>query len=146
MTPITGMSYDGFGHRKIISNGIYSGVKFCAFIPELAARLREREEMNGAWLIWDNAYIHKTRKLQENMAGSSYELKFLSLHSYMLNPAENVFLKVKASAKRVLSDPVAQQTLRSAFSKQRVFCSELWHSWQKVSGFRRNLVCWNVLG
>ena len=44
------------------------------------------------------------------MAGSPYELKFLSPYSYMLNPTENVFSKVKASAKRILSDPAAEQT------------------------------------
>ena len=45
------------------------------------------------------------------MAGSLYELKFLSPYSYMLNPAENVFSKVKALAKRILSGLMGEQTL-----------------------------------
>ena len=73
--------------------------------------MRKREEMNGAWLILDNARIHKTRELQEIMADSPYELKFLSPYSYMSNPTENVFSKVKASVKRILSDLAAEQTL-----------------------------------
>uniref|UniRef100_A0A914X175 Tc1-like transposase DDE domain-containing protein n=1 Tax=Plectus sambesii TaxID=2011161 RepID=A0A914X175_9BILA len=111
VTLIAAMSNKGIVHTKIINDGTCNGVKFCVFVCELIARLREREEMNGAWLILDNAHIHKTCKLQEILAGSPYEIKFLLPHSYILNLAENVFSKVKASAKRILSGLVGEQTL-----------------------------------
>ena len=91
VTLIAAMNNEGIVHTKIINDGTCNGVKFCAFVQELVERLRERDEMNGAWLILDNAHIHKTRELKEIMASSSYELKFLSPYSYMLNPIENVF-------------------------------------------------------
>jgi transposase len=117
VTLIAAMNNEGIVHTKIINDGTCNGVKFCAFVQELVERLRERDEMNGAWLILDNACIHKTRELQEIMASSSYELKFLSPYSYMLNPIENVFSKVKASAKRILSNTVGEQTLTAVIQE-----------------------------
>jgi len=117
VTLIAAMNNEGIVHTKIINDGTCNGVKFCAFVQELVERLRERDEMNGAWLILDNAHIHKTRELQEIMASLSYELKFLSPYSYMLNPIENVFSKVKASAKRILSNTVVEQTLTAVIQE-----------------------------
>ncbi|KAK6029774.1 hypothetical protein OSTOST_04110 [Ostertagia ostertagi] len=51
--------------------------------------------MNGAWLIMDNAKIHKTEEVRRLLDDTPYQLKFLSPYSYMLNPAENVFSKIQ---------------------------------------------------
>ena len=53
----------------------------------------------------DNAQIHKMQSLRVIVERSGHVLKFLSPYSYMLNPIENAFSKIKAVARRVLSNP-----------------------------------------
>ncbi|KAK6011386.1 hypothetical protein OSTOST_23534 [Ostertagia ostertagi] len=88
------MNTQGIVHSKIINDGTCNSPKFCAFIEELLAEIHDREEMNGAWLIMDNAKIHKTEEVRRLLDDTPYQLKFLSPYSYMLNPAENVFSKM----------------------------------------------------
>jgi len=62
---------------------------------------------------YDNSRIHKTEELIEIFSNSPHELKFLSPYSYMINPIENVFSKVKLSVKSVLGQRVSGQILSS---------------------------------
>jgi len=110
---VAAMSIHGIIHTKVIDDGNCNGPKFCAFVRELVAILLQKENLIGSWLIMDNARIHKTEELRDITSNSPYQLKFLSPYSYMLNPIENVFSKIKASVRSLLRQRVSQQTLTS---------------------------------
>ena len=110
---VAAMSAFGIIHTEIIDGGTCNGTKFYVFIRKLVAFLLQKEHLNDSWLIMDNARIHKTEELREIISNSYYELKFLSPYSYMLNPIENVFSKVKLSVRGVLGQRVSGQTLSS---------------------------------
>ncbi|VDP58540.1 unnamed protein product [Heligmosomoides polygyrus] len=96
VTFILAMNTQGVIHTGIIDDGTCTDPMFCAFVEELASKMRGMDGMDGVWLIMDNARIHQTSERWRILEKTSYELKFLSPYSYMLNPAENVFSKVKA--------------------------------------------------
>ncbi|VDP50249.1 unnamed protein product [Heligmosomoides polygyrus] len=92
VTLILAMNTQGVIHTGIIDDGTCTGPKFCAFVEELVSKMRE---------------------LRRILEETSYDLKFLSLYSCMLSPAENVFSKVKACVKRLLNNPTADRMLSS---------------------------------
>lgn len=51
--------------------------------------------MKNACLILDNARIHRWTDIERIAAIVGFKYKFLCLYSYMLNPIENVFSKIK---------------------------------------------------
>ncbi|VDP30194.1 unnamed protein product [Heligmosomoides polygyrus] len=64
LTLILAMNTQGVIHTGIIDDGTCTGPKFCAFVEELVSKMRGMDGMDGAWLIMDNAGIHKTSELR----------------------------------------------------------------------------------
>jgi transposase len=52
----------------------------------------------------DNASIHKANVLREFFSNESLNVKFISPYSYMLNPIEFSFSKIKSVVKRILTN------------------------------------------
>ncbi|VDP30794.1 unnamed protein product [Heligmosomoides polygyrus] len=87
-TLILAMNTQGVIHTGIIDDRTCTGPKFCAFVDQLVSKMRGvMDGMDGAWLIMSNARIRKISELRRILEETSYELKFLSPYSYMLNPA-----------------------------------------------------------
>lgn len=86
-------------HSKLISDGTCNGEKFFAFMQELLNILDLNATYSGAWIIMDNARIHHTQNLRNLIYSSNYLLKFLSPYSYMLNPVELIFSKIKINVR-----------------------------------------------
>lgn len=57
-----------------------------------------------AWVVLDNASIHKVRAVQELFARRKYGLIFLPPYSPALNPIEMAFSKIKASFRTLAMD------------------------------------------
>ncbi|KAF7699609.1 hypothetical protein CDIK_1134 [Cucumispora dikerogammari] len=51
--------------------------------------------MEGVCIILDNARIHRRITISEITAGYGFSFHFLSPYSYMLNPIETAFSKIK---------------------------------------------------
>ena len=97
---------------KIVVDSTCNGHKFCMFIVDLIAVIKRNKGLDGAWLIMDNARIHKTQELKEIIQDSLYQLEFLSPYSYMLNPIENLFSKVKAEVRNMFSESEGKYSLK----------------------------------
>lgn len=76
-----------------------------------------------AWIILDNASIHKVKAVQEMFARRKYGLVFLPPYSPALNPIEMAFSKIKSAfkspairAQKVTADGIMEacKTLTSA--------------------------------
>ncbi|KAF7691517.1 hypothetical protein CDIK_2544 [Cucumispora dikerogammari] len=80
---------------KVISNSTVNAEFFSEYINESCIYLRDVKLIENACLILDNAQIHKREDIQRIVSQYNYTFNFLSLYSYMLNPIENVFSKVK---------------------------------------------------
>ena len=65
----------------------------------------DENNISSAWLILDNARIHKTEEVKELVSRTSHALIFLPVYYPMMNPIEEKFSKVKFSARNLLSDP-----------------------------------------
>ncbi|KAF7685246.1 hypothetical protein CDIK_4005, partial [Cucumispora dikerogammari] len=70
---------------------------------ELCHFLKHSLNKEGVCLILDNARIHKEAEILRIANSYGYTHKFLSPYSYMLNPIENAFSKIKLSVRSQLS-------------------------------------------
>ncbi len=95
-TLIIAANQDKILHQKLISETTCSGEQFTIFIQELIINLNANNNFRGSWLIMINAQIHKVRSARDFIGNSGYHLAFLSPYSYMLNPVENIFSKIKS--------------------------------------------------
>lgn len=93
------MSIDRMCYSKVISNTTVNGDVFSAYIKELCLFLRDEIKLERACLILDNARIHKRDIISSIVDQFNFEFKFLSPYSYMLNPIENAFSKIKSGIK-----------------------------------------------
>lgn len=109
---LAAMNIQGILFKKIISTSSVNSDIFCGFLEELINKLQE-ENITNAWLILDNAAIHKTQKVLNIMNKTNHTLIFLSPYSPMLNPIEKVFSKTKFKARELLADPLNNQNLVS---------------------------------
>ncbi|KAI5153030.1 hypothetical protein ENBRE01_3094 [Enteropsectra breve] len=89
------MGINGMGYCKVISNSTVNGDIFAEYITELCRYLRDERHMQDSCLILDNARIHRRADIQRITTEFGYEFKFLSPYSYMLNPIECAFSKIK---------------------------------------------------
>lgn len=105
ITLIAAMSNRGVVHTHIISKSTCNSEKFCTFLKTLVNELDEAGNMDGSWLIMDNAAIHKTQMVRDIVQGKPYQLMFLPPYSPMLNPIENMFSKIKTLVRELLADP-----------------------------------------
>ncbi|KAI5151647.1 hypothetical protein ENBRE01_2283 [Enteropsectra breve] len=51
----------------------------------------------------DNAKIHKVESVRNLIESAGHRLEFLSPYSYMLNPVENIFSKIKSLVRTQLA-------------------------------------------
>jgi len=92
---IASLTIDGMGFCKTISNSTVNSDIFNDYVDELCRYLRDVKRMNNACLILDNARIHRKNDIQRITTQYGFTFKFLSPYSYMLNPIENSFSKIK---------------------------------------------------
>lgn len=100
---ILAMNNEKVLHYKIVSDSTCDGKVFADFIGELFAVLDTDATFSESWILMDNAMIHRVQAVQDLFENTSYIRKPLSPYSFMLNPCENVFSKVKAIARSILS-------------------------------------------
>ena len=84
---------------KTISNSIVNSDIFSEYIRELCVYLRDEMQMQNACIILDNARVHKRESIQSIVNEFNFEFKILSPYSYMLNPIENAFSKIKSGVR-----------------------------------------------
>lgn len=92
---IGSMTINGMGYCKTISHSTVNGNIFLEYIKELCHYSRDVLHMRNACLILDNARIHRKNDMETITQEFGYSFKFLSPYSYMLNPIENAFSKIK---------------------------------------------------
>ena len=92
---LASMKIKGMGHCKTISNSTVNANVFNEYMNELCIYIRDVLSIEKACLILDNARIHKRDDIERITSQFNYEFKFLSPYSYMLNPIENAFSKIK---------------------------------------------------
>lgn len=80
---------------KIIANRTVNSAIFNEYINDLCRNLRDVKHRSNVCIIMDNARIHKKQDLEEITNQYGFRIKFLSPYSYMLNPIENAFSKIK---------------------------------------------------
>jgi transposase len=90
-------------HFKLISDRTCNGSVFGEFISELFEIISSREDLHGSWVIMDNARIHKIEDVRNTCEQFCCRLQFLSPYSFMLNPVENIFSKIKGFVRDQLS-------------------------------------------
>ena len=86
----------------VIDDGTCTAAKFETFITELESVLNTRDDLDDAIIFMDNTRIHSPKKVKEILDNMPCTLKFLSPYSYMLNPIEYVFFKIKITSRRIL--------------------------------------------
>ncbi|KAI5154122.1 hypothetical protein ENBRE01_3304, partial [Enteropsectra breve] len=94
-TLIVAASRAGIIHHKLILDGTCNDEKFKLFIEDLIRILDSSSTTTNCWIIMDNAKIHKVESVRTLIEAAGHRLEFLSPHSYMLNPVENIFSKIK---------------------------------------------------
>ena len=75
---------------------------FYEYLVELCTNLRDVHGLTSACIILDNARVHRERDLQQVTTEFGFEFHFLSPYSYMLNPIECAFSKIKNSVRETL--------------------------------------------
>lgn len=72
---------------------------------------------DDAYVIMDNAPIHKSRDLRTLLESSGRNLKFLPRYSPSLNPIEEIFAQLKAHQKSIRPRPRNQDDLMLSIEK-----------------------------
>lgn len=104
-------------HYEIITEGTVNTLIFKRFLDNLLEKLQTNIYYDNSWLIMDNARIHHTEIVREVFQNQNYVLHFLSPYSFMLNPVENIFSKIKAIVRRILSNNENAITLSGAITE-----------------------------
>ena len=89
-------------HYKIIDDSTCNRTIFANFCEELIAIIEGDSHLHNCLIIADNATIHKTNEARTILNTNISDYTFLSPYSYMLNPVENIFSKVKSSVRSSL--------------------------------------------
>lgn len=111
ITLILAMNQCKILNYRIIKDGTCNGIKFNSFIDETVEIINQDDRLRGSWVIMDNAAIHKMEKTKITLQNAGLHLKYLSPYSYMLNPVEQVFSKIKIHVKNALQDATLRLTL-----------------------------------
>lgn len=112
ITYISSLTCNGISYSKFIEDGTNNSTKFELYFRELCTELSRTDEYLGSFLILDNARIHRKNYLNAICNEYGFQLKFLSPYSYMLNPIENSFSKIKIYARNALSNNLQNLTLK----------------------------------
>jgi transposase len=89
-------------YHKVIRDRNCNGALFSEFMAELYQIIYNDVELYESWIIMDNAKIHNAVRNSYSLLGISF--RFLSPYSYMLNPVENIFSKVKTFVRNYLGN------------------------------------------
>jgi len=95
ITLISSLTINGMPYSKVVINSTVNANIFSEYIRELCRYLKEVRNMTGAVLIFDNAKVHRRENIEPAVREFEFNFKFLSPYSYMLNPIESVFSKIK---------------------------------------------------
>jgi transposase len=98
-------------HYKLISETTCNSEIFRIFCEELLEIISTKEELSNSWIIMDNSRIHKIESLRNNFSFFGCSFIFLSPYSYMLNPVEYVFSKIKGFVRSSLPISTEDNTL-----------------------------------
>jgi transposase len=90
-------------HFKIFQ-GSCRGEIFSEFLRELDQILVHRLNLNNCVVFMDNCSAHRSMVSRETIAQMTCETKFISPHSYMLNPIEYSFGKIKTIVRNNLGE------------------------------------------
>lgn len=93
----------GVVHYKIFSGGC-NGEIFSNFIRKLDEILRTRHNIYDGTIFMDNASAHRSSPATSAMTEIINNVRFISPYSYMLNPIEFCFGKVKMDVRSSLVD------------------------------------------
>jgi transposase len=93
-TLICAINKNGVLHSKIIC-GSCTGELFSTFIKELDEKLISLYGIRNGTIYMDNCSIHRSYNVSSTINSLINNTKFLSPYSYMLNPIENCFGKIK---------------------------------------------------
>ena len=63
-------------------------------------------------MVLDNATVHRTEDIQSLVSSRRNEIQYLPPYSPMLNQIEEIFSKVKLSARNILADSANQLNLK----------------------------------
>ena len=80
---------------KVDTNSTVTAEIFSSLISDLLSIMDQDQNLAGSWILMDNARIHRPDILNAMITQRGYILQFLSPYSYMLNPVEFVFSKIK---------------------------------------------------
>lgn len=114
---IASMGVSGMHYHKIISNSTVNGNIFSCYIEDLCYYLKNEKYMNDVCLILDNARIHRENDIVRITSSYNYSFHFLSPYSYMLNPIECAFSKIKSIVRgslRMENDMVLSESIAIA--------------------------------
>ena len=93
--------------NEVLYSNTYTGSinaqKFIEYINLLIEVCRNKSILNSCVLILDNAKIHHAIITKNFLEEKNLNVKFLSPYSYMLNPIELSFSKIKANVRRILA-------------------------------------------
>lgn len=81
-------------HFKIIENPYDLNV-LKDFLNELLAKMSSNWTFNSSWILLEDRKLNKHESIEKLISEFDYSLKYLSPYSHMLNPVEDVFLKLK---------------------------------------------------
>jgi transposase len=98
-------------HYKLVSGINCNSEIFKIFCEELLGIISIKKDLYGAWIIMDNSRIHKIEQLRTTFSFFDCSLIFLSPYSYMLNPVEYVFSKIKGAVRSLLPSSTEGDTL-----------------------------------
>ncbi|KAF7684921.1 hypothetical protein CDIK_4330, partial [Cucumispora dikerogammari] len=92
---ICSISAVGLVYSKVIAHSTVNSDIFSTYLEEMCNYLKNNLNREGVCIILDNARIHREAEILRITNSYGYSYKFLSPYSYMLNPIENAFSKIK---------------------------------------------------
>jgi len=99
-------------HYSILDKSTNNGDTFSKFMSELMDITNRCESLNNSWFIMDNVSLHKVKSVRSQFETNGNTLKYLSPYSYMLNPVERCFSKIKTYVRQALSNGSNENSLK----------------------------------
>ena len=99
---IANIGIDGMKFCKVIDNNTVNGDIFAKYIRDLCSYLKNVTGVSNACINLNNARIHRKAYLEAITAEYNLQCVFLSPYSYMMNPIETPFSKIKNSVKEIM--------------------------------------------
>ena len=99
---LAAMNGTEYVHHKIFTGSVNSE-RFITFLRELEVILEDRNLLCNSWVIMDNARIHNSNLVKDFYTTSRIHAVFLSPYSYMLNPIEFSFSKIKSIIRNTIT-------------------------------------------